>query len=88
MAETIQCTAWDLVGQYSHLVDESHAIQIAGGRVLYYSAAVTQPRAGHGQRVRLQRFDTSGPLRVITRYVNHDQPVVLIPIEETEPCQD
>lgn len=75
----IECTAWDCVGKYSDLPDNTHAIRVKGGRTIYAMAFPTNDYTG----VRLARFDTSGEyLRQINRYIDPLAAVELIPLPE------
>lgn len=74
--ETIKCTAWDCIGNYSDLIDNTYSIRVIGGKIIWEMAF---PVRGY-QRVRLARLITNDGIRQINRYVNPDTPVELIPI--------
>jgi len=77
---TIKCTAWDCIGKYADLIDNTHSIRIVGGRTIYEMA---YPVKGY-QRVLLCYLEDTdnGHLRQVNRYVSPDTPVELIPIEK------
>lgn len=72
----IKCTAWDLVGKYSELVDNTHKIKV--GRTFYFGAFVTK----YFNSVRVERIETTTHqrIRVITRYLPPDAQVELVEI--------
>jgi len=69
----ITCTAFELLGKYSELVDTSHLIRIKGGRTLYEHAAYVSDNT-----VRLARISVDPVLHQVNRYVHYDTLVELI----------
>lgn len=80
--KTIQCTAWDLLGDHSDLLDETHIVRLLPkGRVYYAGAFLSRAQTVHLQRI--VTTPTRG-LNLISRYVKPDQPVELVPIDSPE----
>lgn len=75
---TIPCPAWQLLGDWSFAVDNTHEIVLPGGHVAYHSAAASRDN----RQVCLSRLQPlpNLRLRVVRRYVGADAPVVLRPI--------
>ena len=75
--KVIDATAWDCVGQFAELVDETHFIRLPKGKIEWSAASYN-----NGNTVRFSRFDTSGGDLVIRfMYLKPEHPIQLIPIE-------
>lgn len=69
--------AWDLIGYDPLDYPGTSGVRIVGGRTVYETVG----NEG-GERVRLMRLDTRHGLRAVTRYVDAETPMELVPEDE------
>jgi hypothetical protein len=71
----IYCRAIDLLGEYNHLIDTTHEIQVGNSHIRWHGAFPVN--GGASYKVKLQRLQSEYELKIYTQYIDGDTKVAL-----------